>query len=377
MTNQHTSNELVGIGKEIHDTVQKATSSRNYANLNQNVRQSVENMTLTQQMSEQTKARAKARELATQKPPMAGNFSSMDKKENAARTMKNLGTALMIPGIGFLVFVIGGAMMGFGISTEAAQQMAIQGIFPVALTAGGVFFRQRGLHRLGKIRRWHLYISALGTKEKCSIKELCVLSGKTSRVVEEDLRELVGEGLLPQAHLDFENGYIYTSDQSYEQALLPPKPVQKKKETATLPKESENYIKQIHTYNEWIKDEKVSEELDTMEKIVRSILEYVEEHPEKQDETEKMMKYYLPTTMNLLEAYRNLSEQPVQGENITKSKQEIEQTLSTINSAFARLFDSLYQDDSINISSEITVLNVLLAQQGLTEKRMKDKVEVK
>ena len=81
--------------------------------------------------------------------------------------------------------------------------------------------------------------------------------------------------------------------------------------------------------------------------------------------------------MNLLEAYRILSEQPVQGENITKSKQEIEQTLSTINGAFARLFDSLYQDDSINISSEITVLNVLLAQQGLTEKRMKDKLEVK
>ena len=84
-----------------------------------------------------------------------------------------------------------------------------------------------------------------------------------------------------------------------------------------------------------------------------------------------MMEYYLPTTVKLLEAYEDLDGQPVQGANIISSKQEIEKTLDTLNVAFEKLLDSLFQDTAWDVSSDISVLHTMLAQEGLTEDGLK------
>ena len=79
------------------------------------------------------------------------------------------------------------------------------------------------------------------------------------------------------------------------------------------------------------------------------------------------MDYYLPTTVKLLEAYAQMDAQPVGGENIQTAKKEIEDTLDTLNTAFEKLLDSLFQETAWDISSDISVLNTLLAQEGLKE----------
>ena len=78
------------------------------------------------------------------------------------------------------------------------------------------------------------------------------------------------------------------------------------------------------------------------------------------------MDYYLPMTVKLLDAYEDMDRQPIQGENIRSSKAEIEKTLDTLNDAFARLLDSVFQDTAWDVSSDISVLNTMLAQEGLT-----------
>ena len=89
------------------------------------------------------------------------------------------------------------------------------------------------------------------------------------------------------------------------------------------------------------------------------------------EEERRMMDYYLPTTMKLLEAYEELDAQPVQGENIISSKKEIEDTIDTLNIAFEKLLDSLFQDTAWDVSSDISVLHTMLAQEGLTEDGLK------
>ena len=59
--------------------------------------------------------------------------------------------------------------------------------------------------------------------------------------------------------------------------------------------------------------------------------------------------------------------QPIQGENIEGAKREIEATLDTLNLAFEKLLDSVFKDTAMDVSSDISVLNTLLAQEGLTE----------
>ena len=76
-------------------------------------------------------------------------------------------------------------------------------------------------------------------------------------------------------------------------------------------------------------------------------------------------------TLKLVDAYEEFDRQPVQGENISTAKGEIEKTLDTINFAFENLLDSLFQDAVMDISAEISVLQTLLAQEGLTQRDFK------
>ena len=71
--------------------------------------------------------------------------------------------------------------------------------------------------------------------------------------------------------------------------------------------------------------------------------------------------------MKLLETYRELDSQPIQSDNILESKREIEKALDSLSTAFEKLLDSLFRDVATDVSSDITVLNTVLAQEGLTE----------
>ena len=101
-----------------------------------------------------------------------------------------------------------------------------------------------------------------------------------------------------------------------------------------------------------------------MEMLVDRIFDRVEQKPDTVSDIRKLMDYYLPMTMKLLQAYEDLDAQPVQGENIISSKIEIEKTIDTLNVAFEKLLDDLFQDTAWDVSS---VLNTMLAQEGLTE----------
>ena len=72
-------------------------------------------------------------------------------------------------------------------------------------------------------------------------------------------------------------------------------------------------------------------------------------------------------SVKLLNAYADMDAQPVQGANIENSKREIEGTLDTLNRAFEKLLDELFQETALDVSSDITVLQTLLAQEGLTD----------
>ena len=94
---------------------------------------------------------------------------------------------------------------------------------------------------------------------------------------------------------------------------------------------------------------------------------FAEQHPEIVPDLKRLMDYYLPMTVKLLTAYAEMDAQPVQGETIQASKREIEDTLDTLNLAFEKLLDSVFKETAMDVSSDISVLNTLLAREGLAE----------
>lgn len=131
--------------------------------------------------------------------------------------------------------------------------------------------------------------------------------------------------------------------------------------------EGDTYIRKIHACNDAIHGEEISAKISRMELLVNRIFHRVEQNPESVDDIHKLMEYYLPTTVKLLEAYQEMEAQPVAGENIRSSKKEIEATLDTLNVAFEKLLDGMFQETAWDVSSDISVLQTLLAQEGLTD----------
>ena len=123
----------------------------------------------------------------------------------------------------------------------------------------------------------------------------------------------------------------------------------------------------IRKCNDEIPGEEISRKIDHMEELVRRIFARAKAAPEVIPDLKKLMDHYLPMTVKLLNAYADMDAQPVQGETIQASKREIEQTLDTLNLAYEKLLDDLFADTALDVSSDITVLNTLLAQEGLAQ----------
>ena len=106
------------------------------------------------------------------------------------------------------------------------------------------------------------------------------------------------------------------------------------------------FLEKIHRSNEAIPGVEISRKISRIELIVQKIFDRAKEHPEIIPDLNRLMDYYLPMTVKLLNAYEDMDSQPIQGENITASKREIEETLDTLNVAFEKLLDSVFEDIS-------------------------------
>lgn len=241
----------------------------------------------------------------------------------------------------------------------------------------------------GRFRR---YVKILQNREYCDVKELAARSGRSVRAVVKDLKRMIKKGWFRQGHLDEQETCLMVSDNAYrqytglmermrrEKAEKDAAAARAKQEYDRLSPEvqkivaaGDEYVRKIREANDAIPGEEISAKISRMEMLVDRIFDRVEQNPASVDDIGKLMEYYLPTTIKLLEAYEDLDAQPVQGENILSSKREIEKTIDTLNTAFEKLLDDLFQDTSWDVSSDISVLQMMLAQDGLTEDGLKKK----
>ena len=130
--------------------------------------------------------------------------------------------------------------------------------------------------------------------------------------------------------------------------------------------EGDAAIKAMRALNDRIQDETISGQIDRLEEVSGKIFDYVKAHPEKLPQIRKFMSYYLPTTLKLLRSYDELSRQGVSGQNITGTMEKVEGMMATIVLAFEKQLDSLFGDQAMDISTDITVLDNMMAREGLT-----------
>ena len=294
-----------------------------------------------------------------------------------------------------MVFVVTALLAGaFGIPEIMVTAMFL--LFAVA----GFVVCGCGTGLRARVRRFRTYMQVIGRREYCNIQELADKVHKSVRFVVRDLEDMFARGWFLEGHLDDEKTCLITSHGMYRQY----RQIQEERQRSGLkqavskkeePKEAEvrqvertaadrnrtklppqvqrvidegdAYIQKIHALNDALCGAKISAKISHMEMLVDKIFDRVEQDPESVDDIRRLMEYYLPTTVKLLEAYRELDDQPIDGENIRSSKREIEATLDTLNLAFEKLLDGLFKETAWDVSSDISVLHTMLAQEGLMD----------
>jgi|GEM_PF-833147 len=312
-------------------------------------------------------------------------------KPGQSRPRKNKGASL-VPSTLFLVFGSVGAV-GFGVPALVGFILrSSMGAFPLmeAVSAAcgalflvfmGLFFR--GLSLRNRTKRFRLYQRVLNGRTYCSIKELAACSGHGTKFIVKDLRKMIRAGLFEEGYLDEQETCFMTDYQTYSQYLEAKKSAKEREEAERREREKwanreggaemkaaidegRNYIRIIKQVNEELPEAEISEKLDQLEQIATQIFDYVEQHPEKLPEIRKFMNYYMPITLKLVGAYQKFERHGGNTSEALDAKLEIKGTLDTINKAYRNLLKRLMRPDILDVSSDISALETILAQEGLT-----------
>lgn len=387
-------------GNDFWKVVQDAVNSGNYQQLNQQVRNTIDDTVegicngvqgigneWRQAWQETGKTTADYRKSTT--PGYQAGTRKMweEQKQLPEVYMKNppgqvSGTLMAVTGYTLTgVFAITGLVAGIILAVEPSVTAGVITGMLTAATAVSVGVGVIGSRTRKLIKRFKNYTKQIGNRAYCTIEELSSRTGREKDDIVKDLKKMIQKKMFLQGHLDQQETCVIVTDEMYQQYLTVQQQAHERQlqqkaaaeQRAQLPEEcqkileeGQEYIRYIRKCNDDIPGEEISRKLSRLELIITRIFAEVSKNPSLAGDLRKFMNYYLPTTRKLVDAYRDLDREPIAGESILKTKKEIEDTLDTINQAFENLLNSFFEEKALDISSDISVLHTMLVQEGLT-----------
>lgn len=299
-------------------------------------------------------------------------------------------------GAGMVFFGIPALVSALAPAVAGNPEVAVTAILGI-LTAGFATLLGFGIRNLRRASKLKALQRAVGQREAVGFDDLAARMQVSPKAALAASRTLIKGGYLPEGRIDDENTTLMVTENAYHQYRQfqqSQRQTLAEREAAEAARAAEaaaraaheqdiserltpeqrafvargrDYVRQMDELNAAIDDVAVSERITAIQDVVGRILARAEEEPAVIAGLDRLTAYYLPTTVKLLDAYDRLEEEPIQGENISSSRSEIEHTLEVLHSAFEKLFDDTYQDLSLDVSADISVLHAMLAQEGLTE----------
>lgn len=368
--------EVAEIKQTVKDVAKEVTDD-----LTGSVRQAADDLAGSVRQS----VKPRVRVYDTPPPPQADAVVAMVQKKTLRQMsvqgglMTGFGISGAILGLA-LAAVVAVAAFIFAGSFAASLAFGLFSLIPLGGCVAFALLASRGLAQSGMAARYRRYVATIGDDKFCPVKLLAEAVGKKTKFAVKDIQRMINAGLFPQGQLDGQKSCLILDMDTYRQYLMAEEKMkqcrqeQQTPEPATAPKsdieaalaDGREYIRRMRLANDLIAGEVISGKLDRIESVCRRIFDLVEQQPEKLPDIRRFMSYYLPITLKLLEGYCKFDNQPVQGDNITAAKKEIEDTLDTVIMAFENLLDGLFQQEAMDLSSDISALEAMLAQEGLT-----------
>ena len=232
--------------------------------------------------------------------------------------------------------------------------------------AGGLGMLFSGLNMNRRGERYMNYLAYIGANREVPLANMAAAFDVSVGKLCKDLRRMLSKGILPTGYLDLAEGKLFLTEMGYR--TPEPKREAPPQETAQeAAAREDDILREIRQVNDSIPDAVMSAKIDRIEEITGKILKYQKEHPNKEGQLRSFLNYYLPTTLKILRAYAQLDAQGIEGENISAAKRRIEDMMDQVVYGFERQLDKLFQDDAMDIASDVEVLENMLRKDGLSD----------
>lgn len=243
-------------------------------------------------------------------------------------------------------------------------------VFPILtacftpLTLGFGFMGWKGIGNFRYFSRLRRYLR-VARDWVCELPQLAQDAMVSPKQLRKDLVRAMSSGHYPGAMLARDEDMLYLDDGLYNpQPAEQPAPTQTPGETPAqiFQREGVDFLNYLRICRG--KLPAADEELAAMQKTCGAIMGFIHNHPEQLPRVRRFQEYYLPTTRKLLDTAQGLGEAEV--DNAQAIKRDIAGILHTLNLAYTKLYDTLLQDVSMDVSAEIDTLEAMLNQDGLT-----------
>lgn len=131
-------------------------------------------------------------------------------------------------------------------------------------------------------------------------------------------------------------------------------------------REGREALRAIRHANDLIPDPALSAQINSIENSCRQILTILEQRPQLLSQLRTFLRYYLPTTLHLLDARAKL-ENTANTPKARQVRERISEALGVIDKAFLKQVEALDEYRFIDLESEMDVLSDMLRADGLVE----------
>lgn len=300
-----------------------------------------------------------------------------DKKLNKMRLGKSAGAVWSTIGAALFAMAAAGSM---GDPASIAQYSVIA----VALAGLAAGLKIASSTRGKRIRA---YESRINYKGNTSLDELAAMVGKPVEKVADDLQKMIADGFFKEAYVDINNRLLVMTRngeplESVEKTAAANRTAKRKaaRDKGVVPESIDDLITMTD-------DAEIKAKLRSLRTITKKIDQRIEERPELDDQVKDFREKYYPEVVRLTDEYNEKIADigSYKDEKVTSNPLEIdadpnylerqaaeikEQLISLIDSvaeASENLLEKLHEDDIMDISTDIKMLQTTLASKGLLD----------
>lgn len=226
-----------------------------------------------------------------------------------------------------------------------------------------------------QIIRFRKYNREIGNNTVIPTADLAAITAKPIDFTINDLLNMIEKDYYRQARI-VENGELFILDSNTyklykEEMLRDPKEryeeLEEKENNALVEDYLSKAKKDVTTLTEMLPKlrEPMKAKISEFLQIVGKIFELLKENPNTVKDLDKVINFYLPTTVKLMDNYIQLSEKPT--DSVKSSLKSMEQTMDLVNDGFMKMLDNIYQEKIMDLSSDMSVLKSMLRQEGLLD----------